>query len=49
MNENLIGVEENLYLAPEEKIENAKEIAELSLEMEKNPILLNILQLKEKI
>lgn len=40
MNENLIGVEENLYLAPEEKIENAKEIAELSLEMEKNSYII---------
>lgn len=40
MNENLIGVEENLYLAPEEKNENAKEIAELSLEMEKNSYII---------
>jgi len=41
MNENLVSAEQELYLAPEEeKIENAEEIAQLSLEVEKHPFII---------
>ncbi len=41
MNENKIGLEQELYLAPEtEKIKNADEIAELSLDAEKYPFII---------
>ena len=41
MDENKIGVEQELYLAPEtEKIENADEIAKISLDVEKYPFII---------
>ena len=41
MDEIKIGAEQEIYLAPEtEKIENAEEIAKISLDVEKNPFII---------